>query len=98
MFLHYEIGPSQWIIGRDESSASFCVLYSDDRRVSRIYQMTMTRGVWRMRRDAPGFYQRFEGRFANKNRTIRDFWERSTDGRHWVHDFDLTFTKLSSRS
>ncbi|MGA7922992.1 MAG: hypothetical protein WCA77_03350, partial [Thermoplasmata archaeon] len=69
------------------------VLYSDDREVSRVYRMTLARGVWRIWRVAPGFSQRFEARFTNKGRTIRARWKRSTDGKAWVHDFDLTFTK-----
>jgi hypothetical protein len=98
MFLHYQFGTSHWIIGRDESSSEYSVLYSDDREVSRVYRMTLGRGIWRIWRDAPGFFQRFEGRFTNRGRTIQGHWERSTDGKKWTHDFDLTYTKASIRS
>ena len=94
-FLHYEFGPSQWIIGRDESSPQYCVLYSDDRGISRFYEMTFSRGVWRIWRDAPSFHQRFEGRITNRGRTIHAHWDRSTDGRKWIRDFDLTYTKTT---
>jgi hypothetical protein len=94
-FLLYRFGPSRWIIGGDDSSSEFRVLYSDDRGVSRVYQMSLARGVWRMWRNAPGFYQRFEGRFTDEARTIKAHWERSTRGKLWIHDFDLTFHKSS---
>jgi hypothetical protein len=97
-FLHYQFGPSDWIIGRDDSSPEFSILYSDDRGVSRVYRMTLARGVWRIWRNAPGFYQRFEGRFTDKGNTIRAHWERSVRGRSWIHDFDLTFRKSSPRN
>jgi hypothetical protein len=97
-FLHYRFGPSDWIIGRDESSPEYSILYSDDRGVSRVYRMTLGRGVWRIWRNAPGFYQRFEGRFADKDNTIHAHWERSTRGRSWIHDFDLTFRKIPPRN
>ncbi|MGC2035103.1 MAG: hypothetical protein WA761_06640 [Thermoplasmata archaeon] len=93
-FLRYGFGPSQWIIGRDDASDEYCVLYSDDREYSRVYRMTFKRGVWRIWRAAPGFHQRFEGRLRDKGRTIQAFWERSSDGKRWVHDFDLTFKKI----
>lgn len=96
-FLLYRFGPSRWVIGRDESSSEYCVLYSDDREVSRVYRMTFRRGVWRIWRDAPGFHQRFEGRITNRGRTIRARWDRSSDGKTWIHDFDLTYTKTSMR-
>lgn len=96
-FLHYQFGPSHWIIGRDDSESEYRVLYSDDREVSRVYEMTFGRGIWRIWRDAPGFHQRFEGKISNRGRTIRAHWDRSADGKSWVHDFDLTFTKTSER-
>jgi hypothetical protein len=92
-FLHYEFGPSHWIIGGDDASSEYCVLYSDDREVARVYRMTWAGGVWRIWREAPGFHQRFEGRLQNRGRTIRAHWERSSDGATWAHDFDLTFTR-----
>lgn len=97
-FLHFQLGAAHWMIGRDESNPEFSALYSDDRRVSRIYRMTLSRGVWSIWRAAPGFHQRFEGRFRRRGSEIRAHWERSTDGKSWIHDFDLTFRKRETRS
>jgi hypothetical protein len=61
-------GPSQalWLIGRDESTPHFTVLYYDARSVSRIYQMRFSDGVWKMWRDSPGFWQRKEATTSRK--------------------------------
>ena len=55
-------GPPQavWIIGRDQVQGHYEVLYFDRRPMSRIYHMSFDGTVWRMWREAPGFWQRFE--------------------------------------
>jgi hypothetical protein len=55
--------------------------------------MKLTRTTWTLERKAPRFSQRFVGRFARNRRTIRGAWEKSSDGRRWEHDFDLTYTR-----
>jgi len=42
-----------WIIGRDDSESDYCVLYTDDRGVSRVYRMSFSDRTWRMWRDTP---------------------------------------------
>lgn len=46
---------AMWLIGRDESSSEYTVLYYDARSVSRVYHMSFLDGVWKMWREAPGF-------------------------------------------
>lgn len=89
-------GPPQarWLIGRDETSGQYTVLYADARGVSRVYQMSLEGLAWKMFRDAPGFSQRFEGRLSPDGATIDARWEKSTDGQTWEHDFDLQYTKI----
>ncbi|MHB8565712.1 MAG: hypothetical protein ACYC7D_05290 [Nitrososphaerales archaeon] len=82
-----------WLIGGDESTDSFKVLYFDSRKVSRIYQMSFKNGVWKMWRDAPGFSQRFKGVLSKNRNTIIAEWEKSSDGRKWEHDFDVKYTR-----
>jgi hypothetical protein len=81
------------IIGRDESTETYCIVYYDSRGVSRVYQMSLFDGVWKMWREAPGFSQRFSGAFGDNGQTITGRWERSSDGVHWEHDFDLMYKK-----
>jgi hypothetical protein len=85
---------ARWLMGRDETSAEYCVLYADARGVSRVYQMSLQDRVWRIWRNATGFNQRFEGRLSADGRTIDAHWERSADGRTWERDFDLTYAKV----
>ncbi len=93
-FVVEQWGDSTWIIGPDDSTETYCTLYHDGRGVSRVYQMSLSDGLWKMWREAPGFSQRFTGTFSEDGNTIRATWEKSSDGSHWEHDFDLTYTKV----
>lgn len=84
------------IIGLDDSSGEFTQLYADARGVFRVYQMSLDDGAWKIWRDAPGFYQRFTGVFSDGGNIISGHWETSSDGKGWEHDFDLTYTKIST--
>jgi hypothetical protein len=82
------------IISRDESSGTYTVLHYDSRGVSRVYQMTFDGGVWKIWRQAPGFWQRFAGTISDDGESIRATWEKSPDGSAWEHDFDLIYRKV----
>lgn len=82
------------IIGRDDSRDIYCMLHFDSRGVSRIYQMSLSDGIWQIWREAPGFSQRFRGTISADGKTISGHWEKSHDGSTWEHDFDLTYTKV----
>jgi hypothetical protein len=83
-----------WIIGRDDKSDEYTILYYDSRGVSRVYQMTLDNKKWRIWRNKPEFSQRYEGQIGDDYNTITSHWEKSTDGRKtWNHDFDMTFTR-----
>jgi len=83
-----------WIIGRDDSTTDFQVLYSDDRGVSRLYDMSFASPDWRMWRTTPDFSQRFEAVIASDGRAIRGAWRKSFDGgATWEHDFNLDYIR-----
>jgi hypothetical protein len=84
-----------WIIGRDDSSENYSTLYYDSRGVSRVYQMSFSEGVWKLWREAPGFWQRFSGTISDDGGTIRGAWEKSRDGSTWEHDFDLIYIRVT---
>jgi hypothetical protein len=69
------------------------MLQTDSRGISRIYQMSLSEGVWKLWRDQPGFSQRFTGTFSDDGRTISGRMEKSSDGLQWELDFDLTYTR-----
>jgi hypothetical protein len=85
---------SIWVIGRDESTETYKILHFDTRGVSRIYDMSFHEDVWKIWRDAPGFSQRFTGTFSEDGKSISAQWEKSSNGKTWEHDFNLTYTKI----
>jgi len=85
--------PLVTVTGLDDASGALHMLYADARGVCRVYEMSLADGVWRMWRDAPGFFQRFTGTFSADGDTVTGAWEGSPDGVTWQHDFDVTYTR-----
>ena len=85
-----------WLIGHDQDTPDYTVLYFDDRRFSRVYEMSFADNVWKIWRNAPNFVQSFEGKISEDKNTITGAWSKSTDGEKWEHDFDLTYSRRSS--
>ncbi len=83
-----------WVIGRDDSAQNYSILYFDSRGVSRKYEMSFNDGVWKIWRESPGFWQRYEGKVSEDGHTITAHWENSPDGKKWQHDFDMTYTRV----
>jgi hypothetical protein len=86
--------PTVTVTGLDDTSGELHALYADARGVCRVYRMSVADGVWRMWRDAPGFFQRYIGTFGAGGDTITGAWEGSADGTDWEYDFDLTYTRV----
>lgn len=82
------------VIGRDDVTETYSVLYYDWRGTSRIYHMSLEQGLWKQWRDTPEFSQRFSGVLSDDGKTITARWEKSVDGSQWEHDFDLTYTRV----
>jgi hypothetical protein len=84
---------SDFIVGFDDASGAMTALTSDIRGVHRIYEMSLTDSEWRIWRNAPGFHQRFLGRFDAAGDTIESLWEKSEDGVAWTTDFEGTYRR-----
>jgi len=69
--------------------------YYDSRGVARVYQASLDNGVWRLWREAPGFWQRYSGVVSEDGSVIAGAWEASADGRDWRRDFGLTYIKVT---
>ncbi len=82
------------IIGCDGANGTYFQLYSDDRGVCRVYEMSIGDGEWRLWREGEPFAQRFVGRFEDGGRTIRGTWELAEDGADFGFDFDLIYRKV----
>ena len=82
------------VIGCDGMSGSYYQLYTDERDVQRVYEMSLQDGVWKLWRDGAPFSQRFRGTFSEDGRTIAGRFEIAEDGNGWKTDFDLTYRKV----
>lgn len=82
------------VIGCDGMTGTYYQLYTDERDVQRVYEMSLDGGVWKLWRDGPPFSQRFTGTFSRDGTTITGRWEIAEDGEAWTTDFDLTYSKV----
>jgi hypothetical protein len=85
--------PVTSVIGFDDASGEFTMLYADARGVHRVYRMTLIDGAWTIWREAPGFNQRFIGMLSPDQNSVDGRWEMSEDGVDWHVDFELTYTR-----
>ena len=84
------------VFGSDEGRGLLFQLYTDERDVSRIYEVTLENGEWKMWRDSDDpFPQRFSGTFEDGGNTISGRWEKREDG-EWAVDFELTYRRTSA--
>jgi hypothetical protein len=81
------------VIGADDSFNTFTLLHSDERQVVRRCEMTLSARLWTWTRRAPGFHQRFIARISANGRRMDAKVEKSVNGRKWLRDFDLVYTK-----
>jgi hypothetical protein len=85
------------IIGCDAANGTFFQLYSDDRAVCRIYEMTITDREWTLRRDGAPFSQRFHATISGDGNTMTGRWEIAEDFTTFVTDFDLLYRRVGSK-
>ncbi|HKG36782.1 MAG TPA: hypothetical protein VKA89_10135 [Solirubrobacterales bacterium] len=81
------------IMGCDAAKGTYYQLYSDDRGVCRLYEMTIDEREWRLWRAGAPFPQRFVGTFEDGGDTIVGRWEKAEDGKNFETDFDLIFRR-----
>jgi hypothetical protein len=87
------------VVAFDPGTGGYTQHYFDSRGTARLYAMSFAEGTWELLRDSPDFSpldfsQRFTGTFSDDGDTIRGRWEKSFDGSHWEHDFDLTYRRV----
>ena len=82
------------IIGSDDAEAECYMLTFDERGVSRKYEVTLHNNIWKWWRNAPGFFQRYQGIIGDGGNTIVGNGELSKDGTSWEKDLDLTYVRV----
>lgn len=82
------------ILGSDDSEEEYYMLTFDERGVSRKYEVTLRDNLWKWWRNAPGFFQRYEGAIVDGGNTIIGKGELSKDGLSWEKDLNLTYKRV----
>ena len=82
------------IIGSDDTTGEYSMLYFDERGVSRKCEVSFVDNIWKWWRNAPGFSQRYTHTIVDDGRTIIGKGELSKDGKTWEKDLDLTYTRI----
>jgi hypothetical protein len=90
---HAEFPDSLIVYGAESEELS--MHYFDSRGVHRVYGVSLSDGVWRMWRHAPGFSQRFAGTFGDDGDTIEGLWTLSRDDTTWDDDLKITFRRTT---
>ena len=73
--------------------SSLLLHYFDSRGVFRLCETSIDDTAWRWSRMAPGFSQRFTGRFADGGATIIGLCELCTDDSTWADDLAITYRR-----
>jgi hypothetical protein len=81
------------IIGCDAANGTYFQLYSDDRGVCRVYQMSIGDGEWKLWREGEPFPQRFTATISEAGEKVSGCWEKAEDGTNYTTDFYLTYTR-----
>lgn len=82
------------IFGSDDVTGEYFMLYFDERKVSRKYEVSFKDGILRWWRDAAGFSQRYTWTITDNGDTIVGTGQLSKDGTTWDKDLDLTFRRV----
>ena len=82
------------IFGSDDSEEEYYMLTFDERGVSRKYEVNLHDNIWKWWRNAPGFFQRYEGIIVDGGNTIISKGELSKDGLSWEKDLELTYKRV----
>jgi hypothetical protein len=79
--------------GTNERSEDLRMHYFDERGVHRVYDLSIGVDDWQLSRDAPGFSQRFTGRFEDGGDKIVGLWKLSTHDAIWDDDLAITYRR-----
>ena len=82
------------ILGCDAANGSYHQLYSDERGVCRVYEMSIGDGEWKLWRQGRPFAQRFSATITEGGEEIRGRWEIAKDGGDFHTDFDVVYRRV----
>jgi hypothetical protein len=82
------------IFGSDDATGAYFMMYFDERKVSRKYEVSFQEGVLKWWRNVPGFSQRYTWTITDNGNTIIGKGELSKEEGIWEKDLDLIFTRI----
>lgn len=82
------------IFGSDDASGEFFMLYFDERKVSRKYEVSFQDNVFKWWRHHPEFSQRFTWELTDSGNTIIGKGEMCKDGTNWEKDLELRYKRV----
>jgi hypothetical protein len=82
------------IFGSDDAEGTFCMIYFDERGVSRKYGVTIKDDVMTWSRDDPKFRQRMTLSLDADGSRIVSKGEMSREGKPWEGDLELTYERI----
>jgi hypothetical protein len=88
-----EAPDSVCVIGCDAANGTYYQLYTDERGVCRVYEMSIGNGEWKLWREGEPFNQRFTAKISEDGNRIEGRWE-ADEGDGWKTDFDLIYTRV----
>ena len=83
------------IFGSDDATGEIFMLFFEERKVSRKYEVSVEDNVVKWWRNAPGFSQRYSWTITDNGNTIIGKGELCEDGETWGNDLDQTFTRVN---
>jgi hypothetical protein len=84
------------VIGCDAANGTYYQLYTDERDVCRVYEMSIGHGEWALRRQGEPFSQRFKATFSDDGNTMTGRWEIAEDHTSYTTDFDIVFRRVAT--
>jgi len=85
------------IFGSDDATGEYFMMYFDERKVSRKYEVSFKDNILRWWRNAPGFSQQYTWAIIDDGNTIIGKGLLSKDGTTWEEDLNLTFTRSNQK-
>ncbi len=82
------------IMGCDGANGTYYQLYSDERGVCRVFDMSIDDAGWRLWREGAPFCQRFTATISEDGSVMAGRWEMSEDGMSYRTDFDLVYRRV----
>ena len=82
------------MMGCDAANGTYVQLYSDERGVCRIYEMSIDNREWKLWRDGEPFAQRFTATISDDGNTLAGAWDIAEDGSTYKTDFELTYRRV----